>query len=83
MLGLGVPLGFSVTSIPDNVNQHIQSPICISLRLSQINLSFGKLGKSLFVLYPKVNQVVYLLIMSPYVAARAQSRIDEEFGNSF
>lgn len=76
MLGLGFPLGVSVTSIPDNVNQRVQSPIRVSLR-------FRKLGKSFFVVYLTVNQVVYLVIMSPYFAARAQSRIDEELRNSF
>ncbi len=82
---LVVPCRISVTAFPDNINQRIQTAICISLRFREMGLGFRKLAKSffvlfleLFIMYLEINQVVYLFIMIaiaiPQFLARTISR---------
>jgi hypothetical protein len=87
---LVVPHGASITAVPDNVNQRIQPTICMSLRFRQASLSFRqgsvrlrKLGKSVFVLYLEINQVLYLVIMFSQIAAHPQPCVKEEQSDSF
>src|SRR5712692_8902566 len=96
---LGPAFGIPVMAFPNNIDQFMQPTICISLRFGKLYKSLSVLfvkldkvshllilvgelffmpGKFFFIVYLKVGQMLYLLILFSPIATRAQSGFNEQ-----